>query len=183
VQVDDFQVQASPSTVTVTAGSPATIQVFFSPSASSTIYSGTITPSQSTSPSMVTSPSPSFNPTSVTLSGSGYQTTTLTIPTVTRPVTTGSVLRRGTFYAAWLPIGGLSLLGLGIGAGRKRRRWLAGLALGLIVGAILLQPGCGGKSTANPTTGGTQPGTYTVTITGTAGTGAVHTAIAYVTVL
>ncbi len=183
VQVDDFQVQAYSVTPTVTAGSPATIQVFFSPSASSTIYSGTITPSQSTSPSMVTSPSPSFNPTSVTLSGSGYQTTTLTIPTVTRPVTTGSVLRRGPFYAAWLPIGGLSLLGLGIGAGRKRRRWLAGLALGLIVGAILLQPGCGGKSTANPTTGGTQPGTYTVTITGTAGTGAVHTAIAYVTVL
>jgi hypothetical protein len=174
--VDDFQIQAEPSPIYVTAGTPASIQVLFSPAASSTSYSGTITPSQTTSPAMVTSPSPTFNPTSVTMSGSGYQTTTLTIATVAPPITTSSLFRRGSFYAAWLPIGGLGLVGLGFGAGRKRRRWLVPLALFFIAGAILLQPACSGKSTPNPTSGGTQSGWYTVTITGSAGSGAVHTA-------
>jgi hypothetical protein len=86
------------------------------------------------------------------------------------------LFRRGSFYAAWLPIGGLGLVGLGFGAGRKRRRWLVPLALFFIAGAILLQPACSGKSTPNPTSGGTQSGWYTVTITGSAGSGAVHTA-------
>jgi len=182
VNVNDFKISAPGGTTTVVAGTPATIQVLFCPSNPTLGYSGTITPSDTISNGMVTKPSPTFNPTTVTLSGSGCQTTWLTIPTVAPPVTTVSLFRRGSFYAAWLPIGGLSLVGLGIGAGRKRRRWLAGLALGLIAGAILLQPACGGASTPNPTTGGTQPGTYTVTITGTAGTGAVHTAIVTVTV-
>jgi hypothetical protein len=174
--VDDFKIEAAPTDATVSAGTPATIQVAFCPSNSSTVYSGTITPSDTISPTMVTSPSPTFYPTSVTLSGGACETTLLTIPTVARPVTTGSLFHRGVFYATWLPIGGLSLVGLGIGAGRKRRRWLAQLALVLIAGAILLELGCGGKSASNPATGGTQPGPYQVTITGSAGSGAVHTA-------
>ena len=92
---------------------------------------------------MVTATTPTFTPTTRHAFGERAQTTTLSIATVARPVTTGSLLRRGSFYAAWLPIGGLSLVGLGIGAGRKRRRWLVGVVLGLIAGAILLQSGCG----------------------------------------
>jgi len=93
---------------------------------------------------------------------------------VARPVNTGSLLRRRSFYAAWLPIGGLSLVGLGIGAGRKRRRWLVGAVLGLIAGVILLQPGCGSASTSTATPGGTIAGTYWITIVGSAGTEASH---------
>jgi hypothetical protein len=181
VPVVDFTVQASTSNPSVTAGQqpPPTVNVTFCPTATSIPlggYSGTITPSQSTSPSMVTSPAPSFNPTSVTLSGSACGTTILTIPTVARPVTNGSLLRRGSFYAAWLPIGGLSLVGLGIGAAgrRRRRRWLAGAVLGLIAGMILLLPSCGTSSTATATPGGTAAGVYTITITGSAGNGASH---------
>jgi ammonia channel protein AmtB len=97
-------------------------------------------------------------------------------------VNTGSLLRRGSFYAAWLPIGGLSLVGLGIGAGRKRRRWLAGAVLGLIAGIILLQPGCGSASTSTATPGGTLAGRYIITITGSAGTEATHTQQVYLIV-
>ena len=171
VPVVDFGISASISTPSIKAGETATIQVVFTPNPQ---YSATITPSQTTSPAMVVASSPIFNPTTVALSGSASGTTALTIVTVARPVTTGSLLRRSSFYAAWLPIGGLSLVGLGIGAGLKRRRWLVGAVLCLIAGAILLQSGCGSSSSSVTTGGGTQAGTYTITITGSAGTGASH---------
>jgi uncharacterized repeat protein (TIGR01451 family) len=170
VPIVDFGISAS-TPPAINAGDTATIQVTFAPN---TQYSATITPTQTTSPSMVTATTPTFNPTTVALSGSASATTTLSIATVARPVTTGSLLRRGSFYAAWLPIGGLSLVGLGITAGRKRRRWLAGAVLGLIAGVILLQPGCGSSSSSTTTTGGTQAATYTITITGSAAAGASH---------
>jgi len=177
VYVVDFEIKAT-TPAPVNAGDPATILVTFTPSPQNNSYgyNAVITPSQSTSPSMVTASTPTFAPTSVTLSGTAPATTTLTIATVARPVTTGSLFRRGWFYAAWLPIGGLSLVGLGIGVGRKRRRWLVGAVLCLIAGIILLQPGCGSSSSNTPATaGGTLAGEYTITITGSAGTGAVHT--------
>jgi hypothetical protein len=173
--VVDFSIQVQPGYKSVAAGQPgATFNIQFCPTNTQLGYSGTITPSQTTLPSMVTSPAPSFLPTSVPLSGSACGYTTLTIPTVARPVATGSLLRRSSFYAAWLPIGGLSLVGLGIGASRRRRRWLAGAALGLIAGIILLLPGCGSASSATASQGGTAAGNYTITVEGSAGTGASH---------
>ncbi len=171
--VVDFSITASTSTPTINAGDTATFQVVFAPT-SNLGYNATITPSQSTSPAMVTATTPTFNPTTVALSGTASATTTLSIATVARPVVTGTLFRRGSFYAAWLPIGGLSLVGLGLGASRKRRRWLAGAALCLIAGAVLLQSGCGSSSSSTTTGGGTQPGTYTITISGSAATGASH---------
>jgi len=176
--VVDFSITPpSPATLTVNAGDPASASTFtfsFCPTNTTLGYNATITPSQTTAPAMVTATTPIFNPTPVTLSGSACQTTALSIATVARPVPTGSLLRRGSFYAAWLPIGGLSLVGLGISAGRKRRRWLAGAVLCLIAGAILLQSGCGSSSSGVSTGGGTQAGTYIITVTGSAGTGASH---------
>jgi hypothetical protein len=173
VNVVDFSISASPTRQTVNNGDTATIQVVFCP-VNKYGYNATITPSQSTSPSMVTANTPTFNPTNPTLAGSACTTTTLSIATVVRPVTSGSLLRRGSFYAAWLPIGGLSLVGLGIGASRKRRRWLIGAVLGFIAGLILLQPACGSASTSTTTNGGTLAGAYTVNLVGSAGTGASH---------
>jgi len=171
--VVDFSITASTSTPVINAGDTATFQVVFAPT-SNLGYSATITPSQSISGGMVTATTPTFNPTTVTLSGTASATTTLSIATVARPVPVASLFRRGSFYAAWLPIGGLSLVGLGLGAGRKRRRWLAAGVLCLISGAILLQSGCGSSSSSPSPGGGTQPGTYIVTISGSAGTGASH---------
>jgi hypothetical protein len=175
----DFSIAPSPATLTVNAGDPpstSTFQVSFCPTDTILGYSATITPSQTTSPGMVTATTPTFNPTPVTLSGSACQTTALSIATVARPVPVASMFRRGSFYAAWLPIGGLSLVGLGLGASRKRRRWLAGAVLCLIAGAILLQSACGSSSSGVSSGGGTQAGTYIITITGSAGTGASHNA-------
>src|ERR1019366_8827778 len=132
---------------------------------------------QSSSGSMVTRRAPTFIIIPVTISGNTAAQTQLNIQTVARPVTTGSLFRRTSFYAAWLPIGGLSLVGLGIGASRKRRRVLACAALGLVGGLILLQPACGSSSNPTTTTGGTAAGPYTITITGSASTGASHNTI------
>ncbi len=175
VNVTNFSVGCSTSTPIITAGDTAYIQVVYTPTTKYG-YSATITPSQTTSPSMVTSPTPTFNPTTVVLAGTAPGSTTLSIGTVARPVNTGSLLRRGssfysTGYATWLPIGGVSLIGLGIGAGRKRRRWIVGAVLTLIAGVILLQPGCGQSTNVTTSTGGTLAGTYIVTVEGSAGTG------------
>lgn len=173
--VVDFTVQvgqANPNPIF--AGNSTQIPIQFCPTIPTLGYSGTITPSQTTLPSMVTANSPTFNPTTVTLSGSGCGSTVLSIGTVARPVNTGSLLRRSSFYAAWLPLGGLSLMGLGIGATRKRRRWLIGAIFGLIVGLIILLPSCGSTSVSANPTGGTLPANYKITITGAAGTGASH---------
>lgn len=181
VNVVDFTISASPNAVTINAGDTATFQVIFTPS-SPLGYNATITPSETTSPALVTAATPTFNPTTVTLSGSGQQTTTLSIPTVARPVTTGSLNHHGSFlsgfsarYATWLPIGGLSLATFGIGLSRKRRRLLIGSVLCLIAGAVIVQSACGSSSSTNRASGGTQAGTYIVTISGTAGSSATHT--------
>ena len=175
----DFTVAPpAPSSLTINAGDTATFQVAFCATTSSGAgYNAPITPSETTSPSIVTASTPTFTPTPVT-PGNSCVATTLRIPTVARPVTTASVFRRGSFYAGWLPIAGLSLVSLGIGAGRKRRRWLAAVVLGVIGGAILLQSGCGSSGTSISTGGGTQAGTYIITITGSAGTAASHSTTA-----
>jgi hypothetical protein len=174
VNVADFAITASPAAQTINAGDTATFQILFKPS-SSFGYNATITPSQTTSPAMVTAAADTFNPTSITLSGSGTQSTILTVPTVARPINTGSLLRRGSFYATWLPIGGLSLAGFGIGLTKKRRRYLLASVLCLIAGAVVFQSACGSSSTTNTTSGGTQAGTYIITVSGSAGSSASHT--------
>ncbi|MFZ0562689.1 MAG: SBBP repeat-containing protein, partial [Terriglobales bacterium] len=180
VQVVDFTVSCSTTTPIISAGDTAAIQVVFAPAAEdgSLGYIATITPSDTISPSMVTSPTPTFNPINVPMTGQTSGSTTLSIGTVARPVNSGSLLRRGSFYASfyatWLPIGGVSLIGLGIGAGRKRRRWLLGAVLGLVAGVILLLPSCGSNSNVATSTGGTLAGTYIITIEGSAGTGSSH---------
>jgi uncharacterized repeat protein (TIGR01451 family) len=181
VQVVDFTVSCSTTTPEISAGDTAAIQVVFQPATSNngTPYIATITPSDTISPSMVTSPTPTFNPINVPLSPTTTSgSTTLSIGTVARPVNSGSLLRPGSFYASlyatWLPLGGVSLIGLGIGAGRKRRRWLLGAVLGLVAGVILLLPSCGSNSNVATSTGGTLAGTYIITIEGSAGTGSSH---------
>jgi hypothetical protein len=151
----------------------ATIQIKFCPTSNQGYYA-TITPSQTTSPSMVTANTPTFDPTTVHLAGISCGTTLLSIQTVARPVNSGSLLRHGGFYATWIPIAGLSLAGLGIAAGRKRRRWMLGGILCLLAAFLLLLPSCGSGSSSVPVNAGTAAGTYIVTIDGSAGTGASH---------
>jgi len=167
----DFSISCVNATPTIAAGALATINCTLTPEPD---YNATITMSQSASPSMVTATTPTFTVTPVTLAGSTAATTTLNIQTVARPVTTGSLFRRSPlfYYAAWLPIGGLGLVGFGIGG--RRRRWLALAALGLVAGLILLQPACSSSSSPTSTSGGTAAGNYTITITASPSTGGSH---------
>jgi len=94
--------------------------------------------------------------------------TTLVINTTARVTTTTELRRlRTLFYALWLPISGIALMGIGLGASRKRR-----LILGLLVAGfcslMIFQAGCSSKASVTTTTG-TPAGTYLVTVTATSG--------------
>ena len=112
----------------------------------------------------------SLNPTSVA-AGSG--TSTLTVST-TAATTASLAPGTSSFYAMWLPIGGLALLGTGLTS--RRRKLLGLLLLGLMLTGLIFMAACGGSSSGggggHP---GTPAGTYTVTVTGTAGS-LTHTA-------
>ncbi len=183
VSVTDFSLNAVVTNqgAQVIAGQLAVIDVTLMPDMNLG-YNANVTMTLSSSPSMVTNPSPTFTINPVILAGTSAQGTVLNIQTVPRPVNSGSLFRHRAFYAAWLPIGGLSLVGLGMGAGRKRRRWIIGTLLGLLAGLILLQPACSSGSSAAQSGGGTQAGNYFITITASAGTGATHQTIVELTV-
>jgi hypothetical protein len=100
----------------------------------------------------------------------GAGTSTLTVST------TGAAhaMYRGAnsaFYAMWLPVFGLSLVGMRFStAGSRRKKLLGFLLLGLIMAALFFLPACGGSSSSTGgggCTGCTPKGNYTVTVTGT----------------
>jgi hypothetical protein len=82
-------------------------------------------------------------------------------------------LPRTFFYAMWLPVAGMSLVGMGFSSARSRRKKLLGfLMIGMVMAVLLLMPACGGSSGSGGGGGGgggggTPAGSYTVTITGT----------------
>jgi hypothetical protein len=89
------------------------------------------------------------------------------------------------FYAMWLPIAGLSLVGMGFSSARSRRKKLLGfLMIAMVMTALFLMPACGGGSSGGGGGGGggggctgcTPAGSYTVTITGTDANNLSHSA-------
>jgi len=100
---------------------------------------------------------------------------TLTINTF-GPVTTASKVRPKSFYALWLSLPVLGLVGLGTAKGRKRSR-TAWSVLGLFVlgASFLLVPACGNSYNTSTTTpnGVTPANTYTFTIVGVDSNGVV----------
>ena len=109
----------------------------------------------------------------------GAQSVQLVLNTTTR-VTTTTQLRgigHAPFYALFLPVSGLAMLGISLGGKTSRkRRCLMMLLLGGIFALVLLQPACG-SSNHTSITSGTPAGTYPVTISATSGTNATRTAL------
>jgi hypothetical protein len=91
---------------------------------------------------------------------------TATLPfTSSKPAGAALQLPRNFFYALWLPIPGLALLGVGFRSRTSRRKHRLGwLLLGLLLTGLITAPGCVTyKHLGNV---GTPPGQYTVSITG-----------------
>jgi len=162
--VNDFNIAVSPKTATVPAGVPAT-------------YTATVTPTGNIPESVAISCSSGL-PTGGTcttttgsipnLSNGSPVSTTLVINTTARVTTTTELRRlRTLFYALWLPISGIAVMGIGLGASR-RRRLLLGLLLAAFCSLIVFQAGCSSSKSITTTTG-TPAGTYLVTVTATSG--------------
>jgi hypothetical protein len=97
----------------------------------------------------------------------GPQSRSLEIATTARVTTPAALFReRQLFYAFWLPISGLAVIGTGIS---RKRRMLLGIFFSMVVSMVLLQAGCGSSKKSTTTTTGTPAGTYTVTVNATSG--------------
>ena len=160
----------SPTSVSPGGSSTSTVTV-----TSATGFSGSVTIT------CAVSPAPALAPTCGAASATAAAPATLTVSTT--PVT--ALLRHpangrssGLFYAMFLPVGGMALLGLGFGSAGSRRKKLFGcLLLGLLLSGLILMPACGGSSGGGGGghgSPGTPAGTYTITVSGTA-SGATQT--------
>lgn len=160
-QMSDFSLQVSPPSGSVTvAGGTATYQVSLQPNP---VYASNISLACTGVP---TASQCNFTNNPVTLLGPG--SSTLNITTTARPVVTpaASLLARH-FYAIWLIVPGLTLLGVGIGD--RRRRIVGMFILCVVLSLLLFLPACS-KTTTQAPVSGTPPGRYTVTVTATSGT-------------
>jgi uncharacterized protein (TIGR03118 family) len=167
----DFDISASPTTLMITAGQPASF----------TITLGSLNKFNSAVSLTCAGPPPgstcSLSPMSVSPASGGTATSMLTISTSSNPYQMASGQGNNpasTVFPMLLPIPAVGFLGLLIaGSGQKRRfhgrKWLQHLTgcllLVIATGCLLGASGCYKKKTGT----GTQRGTTTVMITGTSG--------------
>jgi uncharacterized repeat protein (TIGR01451 family) len=174
--VNDYSLQVGPASATVPAGVPAVFTATVTPSANNG-FPGSVTLSCSTAlPTGATCLPGSNNP--IPNLNTGAQSAQLVINTTARVTTTTGHLHgigRTPFYALFLPVSGLAMLGVGLsGRGSRRRRLLMLVLLGGFFALILFQPACSSSKQTSLTTG-TPAGTYPLTISATSGTGATRT--------
>ncbi len=107
---------------------------------------------------------------------SGGATSTVTITTTGS--TAAAYRPSRIFYAMWLPIVGMSLVGMRFSSrGSRRKRLLGFLFLALVMGMLFFLPACSSSSGGGGgCTGCTPAGSYTVTITGTDANNLSHSA-------
>ncbi len=161
--MSDFTVNVNPSSNSVAvAGDTAPYTVLLTPHP---IY-GNIALSCSGVP---TGAACNFTTTPVTLQNQGPVTSSLNITTTARPIVTpASLMLTPRFYAVWLCVPGLAIVGAGLGDVRRRRRVIGMLVLCALFSMLLLQPACTHGTTPIPTSG-TPAGQYTITVTATGG--------------
>jgi uncharacterized repeat protein (TIGR01451 family) len=174
--VNDFNVSRAPASVSVAAGATASYTVTVSPSPT---YPDSV--SLSCSSGLPAESRCAFSTTPLPGPIDGPVTSALSVSTTIRPVAMNRMRSSGgIFYATWLPIGGLALLGAGIGRSSRRRRWLGGLLLGGVLGLMLFQAACGSNKNPATPTGGTPAGSYIVTVTASSGSATRTTSLTLV---
>lgn len=106
--------------------------------------------------------------TTLPVTGTGAASSNITISTF-GPVINSSVAPPRTFYALWLSVPMLALVGLGAAVGGKRSRKAWGLlSLFVLSAALFLMPACGNSGTTSTSTpnGVTPSNSYSFTVTG-----------------
>lgn len=166
--VTNFAMSASPSSASVSRGQSATYTVTIKPKF------GSFTNAVSLACSNLPSLSPcSFSPSSVT-PGAGGATSALTISTTAPSASFREPIGQPPFQGLWIGLMALSLI---VFAGLRRFARTRSMALyvsaGLLGFSFALVAGCGGGGGGGggggPTNPGTPAGTYSITVTGTAG--------------
>jgi Beta-propeller repeat len=168
--VNDFGVQATPNTQTVTAGNQATYTITVTPS-------GPIPESVSLGQcsGLPSGANCVFSNNPIANLNTGAQNRTLDITTTARVTTPASLFHPGgPLYAFWFPVSGLALIGAGTA---RKRRWLVGAFVLCTLMVMALQVGCSSSSGNASTTTGTPAGTYTVTLNATSGSATRSTAV------
>jgi sugar lactone lactonase YvrE len=163
-QDSDFTLTSTPPSMSIKAGQPGTFTLTLTPQGS---FTNAITLSCGTLPELATC---SFTP-SATVTPSG-NTATATLNITTTAHTTASALvpsQSSSLPAVWLLLPAMFLGTLGM-ARPKGRKLLSLCLLFMLVGGCLFQAACGGASTpAVNTSTGTPASTYSVIVTGAAG--------------
>jgi hypothetical protein len=163
----DFSLTSSPNSDSVKAGATATYQLTVSPAGGT--FTNTIKLSCSGAPALTTC---NIAPNAVTPNGSAT-TATLTITTTASVAQSIPLypLQSPPIYAVWIQLQGLGIFGVMLAGSRRRSRKLSVVVLlALMLAATMFMVGCaGGTGIAPPPSSGTTPGTYTITVTGTAG--------------
>lgn len=167
VVVQDYKLTPTPTAAVVTAGGSATFSIAVGSAGTATFDAATVCTGL---PSLTTC---SLDKTTATSGSPVTLTIKTTAPTVSRmrpPSRSGAPL-----WAFWLAMPGAAGLVL-VNAGTRRRKLLTWL--GLLLGVALLATlvacgGGGGSSTTQPPIPkpGTPAGTYTITVTGSFGSG------------
>lgn len=163
---------ANPTSITAGSTSTATITVLPQPGYTGTITFNTCSAGISPTilgvpPSAATAPSCSLSPTSVTVTTGEISppTATLTFTSAAASKSMASPPSIRIFYAFFLPVSGLALVGLGVGPrGARRKRWLGLWTVGILLALLILTPAC--VSTVHLGNVGTPPGQYSVAVTG-----------------
>ncbi|MFZ0318827.1 MAG: hypothetical protein WAL56_06850 [Candidatus Sulfotelmatobacter sp.] len=170
--IQDFTLGSlTPATQSITAGQSANYNFSVLPVGAS--FSGAVTLSCSGGP---TASLCSFTPNPIT-PGTSSAAVVMSISTT---AASASSFRPGLSYGLWLAIPGLALLAAGRHRKKEGRRLLPLWLCGLFLFGLLLSS-CGGGGTNGGGGGdggggsggqqqGTQPGTYTIVVTGTSGT-------------
>ena len=163
---EDYTLSVLPTTAIpspIPAGSAATTTVNVTPIGS---YTGNVTLScLSVTPIVTAAPFCTFSPPTVSVTSNAGGTSTLAINTFGPAPATTKLWNPRLFYAFWLAVPGLALVGAGLGGGRKRKL-MGMLFLVAAIGGLLLVPACGSTVGTTALNGQITPNnTYNFTLT------------------
>jgi uncharacterized repeat protein (TIGR01451 family) len=169
VPTPDFSLSAdAASPASVVAGHSATSTVTIN---SANGFNSAVQFTCSVAPMSAFAPTCSLNPASVTPAANGSASSTPTINTTAPTVASVASAAPTWLYALWLPIGGLTWMGIGLTSKTARNRILAALGLCFVLTGVVFLVSCGGgpRVEDHRRTGGTPPGAYTIIVTSTSG--------------